>query len=143
MSAPSALACPASLKGVLSARAAAAALAAGFAEVGAVCDELPLADGGEGTVDALSGRLAGATVVEAASVIPFDPARRDVTVRSSRPLGELIASMRDAERLIVGLGGTANMDAGAGLLEVLDRLPAPRRSRCRATRRVRARISSR
>jgi glycerate 2-kinase len=48
-----------------------------------------------------------------------------VTVQSSRPLGELLASMRDAERLIVGLGGTANMDAGAGLLEVLDRLPAP------------------
>src|SRR5204862_276763 len=28
-------------------------------------------------------------------------------------------------RLIVGLGGTANMDAGAGLLDALDALPAP------------------
>jgi glycerate kinase len=30
-----------------------------------------------------------------------------------------------ASHLYVGLGGTANMDAGAGLLEVLDTLPAP------------------
>ena len=38
--------------------------------------------------------------------------------------GELLAGL-DAERLLVGLGGTANMDAGAGLLEVLAALPAP------------------
>ena len=47
-----ALACPASLKGVLTARDAAAALAeacATWAEV----DELPVADGGEGTLDVL------------------------------------------------------------------------------------------
>jgi glycerate kinase len=63
-------------------------------------------------------------VVEAAQAIPFDPARLDIMAASSRPLGELIAGL-DAERLLVGLGGTANMDAGAGLLEVLDSLPAP------------------
>ena len=40
---------PASLKGVLAARDAAAALAAGFAAAGVVCDECPVADGGEGT----------------------------------------------------------------------------------------------
>jgi glycerate 2-kinase len=108
---PSALACPASLKGVLSARDAAAALARGLGE----CDQLPLADGGEGTADVLPG------VVEAASVIPFDPERLD-PFTSSRPFGELLASM-DAERLLIGLGGTANMDAGEGMLEVLDSLP--------------------
>ena len=43
---------------------------------------------------------------------------------SSRAFGELLAGL-EAERLLVGLGGTANMDAGAGLLEVLDALPAP------------------
>ena len=107
-SSPRALACPASLKGVLSARDAAAALARGLGD----CDELPLADGGEGTADVVPG------VVEAASVIPFDPPR----LASSRPFGELLASL-DAERLLIGLGGTANMDAGAGMLEVLDALP--------------------
>ena len=122
---PSALACPDSLKAVLPARAAAAALAEGFAAVGVDCDELPLADGGEGTADALAGRLpTGHVVVEAASVIPFDPAARDVAHASSRPLGELLASV-EAERLYVTLGGTANMDGGAGLLDVLDALPAP------------------
>jgi glycerate 2-kinase len=125
MSSLSALACPDSLKAVLSAREAAAALAAGFEEAGVVCAQLPLADGGEGTADALAGRLPeGAVVVEAASIIPFDPVRLDVTAHSSRPLGEALARVR-ASHLYVGLGGTANMDAGAGLLEVLDELPAP------------------
>jgi glycerate 2-kinase len=116
---PSALACPASLKSVLPARDAAAALARGFARAGVTCAELPLADGGEGTADALDGRV---TVVEAASVIPFDPRNLDVMRASSRPLGELLAGI-EADRLVIGLGGTANMDAGAGLLEVLDELP--------------------
>jgi glycerate 2-kinase len=120
MPAPSALACPDSLKGVLSAREAAAALADGFAAAGVACEAQPLADGGEGTVAALAGRLPpGALVVEAAAVIPFGSG-----LRSSRPLGDLLASL-EAERLYVGLGGTANMDAGAGLLEVLAALPAP------------------
>lgn len=106
-SSPSALACPASLKGVLSARDAAAALARGLGE----CDVLPLADGGEGTADVVPG------LVEAASVIPFDPPR----LASSRPFGELLAS-HDGP-LLIGLGGTANMDAGEGMLEVLHVLP--------------------
>src|SRR4029453_3500455 len=46
------LACPASLKGVLSAREAAAALAQGLREW-ADADELPVADGGEGTLEVL------------------------------------------------------------------------------------------
>jgi glycerate 2-kinase len=124
MQRPSALACPASFKGVLPARAAAAALAGGFERAGVECVQLPLADGGEGTVDVLGARRDDATVIEAAQTIPFDPARLDVMAASSRPLGKLLAAL-EAERLLVGLGGTANMDAGAGLLEVLDSLPAP------------------
>src|SRR5207248_2519323 len=50
-----------------------------------------------------------------------DPARLD-PFTSSRPFGELLASL-SVDRLVVGLGGTANMDAGAGMLEVLDALP--------------------
>lgn len=144
MAAPSALACPASLKSVLTAREAAAALEDGFADAGVECVPLPLADGGEGTVDALCdlvgyveaadafgrprnarvGRRDGATFVEAAEVIPFDPRHLDVMTASSRGFGELIKALKP-ERLVVALGGTANMDAGAGLLEVLDALPAP------------------
>jgi glycerate 2-kinase len=125
MPSPSALACPDSLKRVLSARDAADALAEGFAAVGVTCGALPLADGGEGTEEALHGRLPdGVAIIEASSVIPFDPERLDVTAHSSRSLGEALARV-GASKLYVGLGGTANMDAGAGLLEALDALPAP------------------
>ena len=117
MPSASALACPASLKGVLSAREAAAALASGFEDAGVDCDVLPVADGGEGTADVLP------QVVEAASVIPFDAAHLD-PFASSRPFGELLARI-EAQSILVGLGGTANMDAGLGMLEVLDALPAP------------------
>lgn len=121
----SALACPDSLKRVLPAADAAAAVAEGFAAVGVPCETLPLADGGEGTAEALRGRLPdGVVIVEAASVIPFDPEVLDVTAHSSRALGEALARV-SAPHVYVGLGGTANMDAGAGLLEVLDALPAP------------------
>lgn len=141
----SALASPASLKGVLSAREAAAFLAEGFRRGGAEADELPIADGGEGTAEVLGARVLarvrvrdafgrpreapvralpdGTAVVEAAEAIPLDPQRLDPLAASSRGLGELIAKV-EAERLLVCLGGTANVDGGAGLREVLCELPA-------------------
>jgi glycerate kinase len=73
----------------------------------------------------------GTAVVEAAEAIPLDPQRLDPLAASSRGLGELIASVR-APRLLVCLGGTANVDGGAGLLEVLDSLPAPTIALCDA-----------
>jgi glycerate kinase len=149
-----ALACPASLKGVLTARDAAAALAEGLRSW-AVVDELPVADGGEGTLDVLHTALGvtwhevdahdafGRTrrarwlelenrvaVVEAAEVIPLDPQRLDPFEASSRGLGEVIRSVGSPRELLVCLGGTANVDAGAGLLDVIDRLPAPTRVAC-------------
>jgi glycerate 2-kinase len=142
-----ALASPASLKNVLRAREAAAALARGLRSAGADAEELPLADGGEGTADVLGAEVVrvervhdafgrdreapvrtlsdGTVVVESADAIPLDPARLDVRAASSRGLGELIASVGDCPRLLVCLGGTATMDAGDGLLEALDVLPAP------------------
>ena len=57
-------------------------------------------------------------------MLPFDAGRLDPLAASSRGLGELLARVQ-APRLVVGLGGTANMDAGAGLLDVLPALPAP------------------
>ena len=53
------LLCPASLKGVLSAAEAAAALASGFRRSGWETEELPVGDGGEGTADALFRALGG------------------------------------------------------------------------------------
>jgi glycerate kinase len=149
----SALVSPASLKGVLSARAAAAFLAEGFRRRGAEAEELPIADGGEGTAEVLGARVLarvgvsdafgrpreapiralpeGTAVVESADAIPLDPEWLDPLAASSRGLGELISQV-EAERLLVCLGGTANVDGGAGLLEVLDELPAPTTVLCDA-----------
>jgi glycerate kinase len=149
-----ALACPASLKGVLSGPDAAAALADGLRSW-AQTDELPLADGGEGTLDVLHASLGGTwheadvhdafgrprsarwldlpggtVVVEAAEAIPLDPERLDPLNASSRGLGELIQAVGSPPALLVCLGGTASVDGGAGLLEVVRQLPAPTRVAC-------------
>src|SRR5207248_9762163 len=52
-----ALASPASLKGVLSAREAATALVEGLRRGGAEAEALPIADGGEGTADVLGAEV--------------------------------------------------------------------------------------
>jgi glycerate 2-kinase len=150
-----ALLCPASLKGVLTARAAAAALARGFLERGAEVTELPVADGGEGTCDALASALGGETreaivsdplgrpvparwlflpdgrsVVEAAAAIGLpllSPQERDPLRASSRGLGELVlaALAESPEALVVGLGGSATVDGGAGMRECVRELLVP------------------
>jgi glycerate kinase len=148
-----ALTSPASLKGVLSAREAAAALAEGLRRGGAEANELPIADGGEGTGEVLGARvretvavhdafgrprqapireLAGGTaVVEAADAIPLDPMRLEPLEASSRGFGELLAAAR-APRLLVCLGGTATVDGGSGMLEMVNALPAPTTVLCDA-----------
>ena len=148
-----ALLSPASLKGVLSARAAADALAAGFARVGAETLALPVADGGEGTTEVLERALGGAwreaevtdplgrpviapwlalpdgrSVVEAAAALGLPllaPAERDPLRASSRGFGELLRAVLDARpsSLLVGIGGVATVDGGAGMLEVVKELP--------------------
>jgi len=150
------LACPASLKGVLTAMEAAAALGRGVRRVpGVEADELPVADGGEGTLEVLAvarggvwhraevhdafGRPrrarwleldGGRAIVEAAEAIPLDPQRLDPLAASSRGLGELIAAVGRPGELLVCLGGTANVDGGAGFREVVRELPAPTRVAC-------------
>jgi glycerate 2-kinase len=144
---------------VLSAREAARALAEGFARAGVAADELPLADGGDGTADVLQSALGGEwreaevsdplgrpvaarflllpdglVVVEAAEAIGLSrlaPAELDPLAASSRGLGELIlAAAPYARELLVALGGSATVDGGAGLREVLDQLPVPTRVAC-------------
>jgi glycerate 2-kinase len=152
------LACPASLKGVLTALEAAAALARGVRRVGGVgveVQEVPVADGGEGTLEVLArsrggvwhaadvhdafgrprrGRWLeldeGLAVVEAAEAIPLDPRHLDPFAASSRGLGELLAAVGRPRELLVCLGGTANVDGGLGLREIVHELPAPTRVAC-------------
>jgi glycerate kinase len=149
------LACPASLKGVLTAVEAAAALARGARRVGIEAVELAVADGGEGTLEVLAlarggewrevdvhdafGRPRrarwlelpdGRAVVEAAEAIPLDPRRLDPFAASSRGLGEVVAAVGRPRSLVVCLGGTANVDGGHGFREVVRELPAPTRVAC-------------
>ncbi len=150
-----ALCCPDSLKGVLAASEAASALAVGFARAGVEGERLPLADGGEGTMDVLYavlggdwgqaevadplGRLVearflllpdGRAVVESAEAIGLwrlEPGERDPLRASSRGLGELVlaAAAAGARELVVTLGGSSTVDGGAGLREVVGELPVP------------------
>jgi glycerate kinase len=147
--------CPDKLKGVLAAPEAAAALAAGFRAAGLEADEVPLADGGEGTADALRSSLGGEwrsvrvadpfgrpvdarfllladgrAIVESAEAIGLArvaAAERDPLRASSRGVGELVLAAADAgaTEILVALGGSATVDGGAGMREALDRLPAP------------------
>jgi glycerate kinase len=141
--------CPDSLKGVLSAQGAAAALSAGVRAAGADAVELPLADGGEGTASALAGALGGEwrraraqdplgrpvdarwlllpgsrAVVESAEAIGLPRltvGERNPLRTSSYGLGELLrqAVEAGAREVIVTLGGSATVDGGAGMREAL------------------------
>jgi glycerate kinase len=151
-----ALAAPASLKGVLSARDAAAALAEGLGDA----DQVPVADGGEGTLEVLAEPLGGewretevsgplgrpvvarwllledgTALVESAEAIGLGlvpEQERDPLAASSRGLGELLAEVQDADpaEIVVFLGGTATVDGGAGVMEVLGGFRVPVRAAC-------------
>jgi glycerate 2-kinase len=155
-----ALASPASLKGVLTAVEAAAYLAHGFRKAHADVEELPIEDGGEGTLEVLARALPGEwrtatvsdpllrpvearwllledgrAVVESAEAIGLgrvDEGERDPLRSSSRGLGEVIAAALEAgpEELLVCLGGTATVDGGAGLREVIGELTVPTTVAC-------------
>jgi glycerate kinase len=155
-----ALASPASLKGVLTAVEAASFLAHGFRKAGAEVDELPIEDGGEGTLEVLARVLPsewrsvtvsdpllrpvearwllledGRAVVESAEAIGLGRVaedERDPVRASSRGLGEAIVAALEAgpRELLVCLGGTATVDGGAGLREVVDELSVPTTVAC-------------
>ncbi|MDQ3086903.1 MAG: glycerate kinase [Actinomycetota bacterium] len=149
------LLCPASLKGVLSARDATSALARGVEEAGAEAVMLPVADGGEGTAEVLETALGGdwqqarvsdplgrpveatwllledgRAVVEAAAAIGLPqlaPDERDPLRASSRGFGELVLAALESspKSLVLALGGVATVEGGAGLREVVTALPVP------------------
>ena len=136
------LAAPDKLRGTLTAREAARALAEGARRSGWTATELPLADGGEGTLEALGGANRTSTVhgplgepVEAEwrledGVAVIEMARasglalvahNDPVAASTRGTGELIAAALDAgaTSVVVGVGGSATTDGGLGAVEVL------------------------
>ena len=146
------LVAPDSFKGSLFAPEAAGAMARGIRAVfpRAEVVELPIADGGEGTVAALVAATAGelrhtrvrgplgepvaatwgilgdgATAVlemaEASGLTRVPEGRRDPLRTSTFGTGELVRAALDAglRRLILGLGGSATNDGGAGLARAL------------------------
>jgi glycerate kinase len=146
------LVAPDKFRGTLSAREAAAAIALGASRAGWNAVELPLADGGEGTLDVLGGanrttvvtgplgdpveaswRLeSGFALVEAAQACGLTLAggaeRNDPLRATSRGVGELIVAAIEAgaPRVIVAIGGVASTDGGAGAVEAVGgRLAVP------------------
>lgn len=144
------LVAPNAFKGSLSCLEAARAFADGARRAlpGAEIDSLPVADGGDGLLDALlaakGGRLVvvpvrgpfgerrkaafallknGDAVVEMAraSGLALNGARRDAFGATSYGTGELIAAAlkRGARRIVVGMGGSATNDGGAGMSQAL------------------------
>jgi glycerate kinase len=152
------LAAPDKFRGTLTAREAAAAIAAGAARAGWSAVELPLADGGEGTLDVLGGgnrrttvtgplgdpveaawRLEddGTALIEAALACGLSLAggaeRNDPLRATSRGVGELIAAAVEegAERIVVAVGGVASTDGGVDAVAVLRaQLPIPLEVAC-------------
>lgn len=143
---------PDSFKGSASARVAAEALARGLRRAlpGVQVETVPMADGGEGTVEAVveatGGRYVqtrvvgplgepvwarfgivgdGSTAViemAAASGLPLvPPHRRNPMVTTTFGTGELIRAALDegVRRILVGIGGSATVDGGAGAAQAL------------------------
>jgi glycerate kinase len=142
------LVAPDSFKGTLSAAEVAEAIARGLQAAGRPVDLCPVADGGEGTLDALlpalGGELRTATVsdplgrpIEAAFALGdrvavvemaaasglglVDPGERDPVAATTYGTGELImaAVQAGAEVVHLGVGGSATTDGGAGALEAI------------------------
>ena len=142
---------PDSFKGALSARDAAAAMARGLQAADPNVEILlcPMADGGEGTLDAIEAAGDGsvqrhvvtdangrrkpvpwlrfrdesgeAALVEAACIVGLPDAQAAVGERTTAGVGELIRHLLDAEihRIFIALGGTSTNEGGIGTLAAL------------------------
>ena len=136
---------PAPFKSALGPADAATAIAIGVRQAGHEAIEVPVADGGEGTMDALvaaaGGRVVqapardplgrpitagfgqlpdGTAVVELAQASGYErlaDAERDPEATSTLGTGDLIRAALDegATRIVVGVGGSATTDGGMGI----------------------------
>jgi glycerate kinase len=139
------LVAPDKLRGTATAAVAAAAICAGVRAAGAVADSCPLSDGGEGFLDSLGGPNRTADVVDAlgrplavpwrldgehavietamlsTAVLLDGPGPVEAVAATSAGAGRLIgqAVRTGARRILVGLGGSAFSDGGAGALAAL------------------------
>ena len=139
------VAAPDKFKGTATAREITAAICRAASEAGHTCTEVPLADGGDGTLEALGGanrvsrvtgplgepvdaewRLEkGLAVIEMARtsglVLAGGRKRNDPLAASTTGVGELIGEAVDggAETIIVGVGGSATTDGGLGAIEAI------------------------
>ncbi len=139
------VAAPDKLRGTATAPEVAQAVASAARTAGWDCDEVPLADGGEGTLDALGGpnrtttvtgplgapvearwRLDGRTaVIEMAAasglLLAGGAEGNDAVAASTTGTGELIAAAYEAgaRRIVVGVGGSATTDGGLAALRAL------------------------
>lgn len=139
------VAAPDKFKGTASAHEIAAAIAQAARTAGATCTEIPMADGGEGTLAALGGanrtsvvtgplgtevtaawRLErGQAVIEMAQaaglVLAGGAAGNDPLGATTTGIGELIAEAIDAgaTSIIIGVGGSATTDGGLGALDAI------------------------
>jgi glycerate 2-kinase len=139
------VAAPDKLRGTAAARDVAAAIGRAARSAGWACDEIPVADGGEGTLEVLGGpnrtttvtgplgdpvvadwRLDGRTaVIEMARASGLQLVGgadgNDPVAASTVGTGELIGTAVDsgARRVLVGLGGSATTDGGLGALRAL------------------------
>jgi glycerate kinase len=155
--------CPDKLKQVLTADEAAAALAQGVKLAGGTPRVVPLADGGEGTAEVFRRRFGGRwlnarvddalgrqvdarflllddgrAVVDSAEAIGLwrlAPEERNPLQATTRGLGQLLRVIADAgaDEILVGLGGSATVDGGAGLRAELPTLPVRVRGICDVT----------
>jgi glycerate kinase len=143
------LVAPDSFKGTLRATQVAAAIGRGLESAGRVPDLLPVADGGEGTMEVMLTQLGGETAaarvadplgrpVEAGFALLSDGAvalvevaqasglallaEPDAEAASTRGTGELIAAAiaAGAELVLVAAGGSATTDGGAGAIAALE-----------------------
>ncbi|MGZ4177129.1 MAG: glycerate kinase family protein [Solirubrobacteraceae bacterium] len=142
------LVAPDSFKGTLSASEVAGAIGRGLERAGRPVDLCPVADGGEGTLDALAAglgaerRRAAATdplgrpieaefglagevaIIDAAAASGLGlvkPAERDAFAATTAGTGRLIAAAVDAGARLVylGVGGSATTDGGAGAIKAI------------------------
>ena len=102
------LVAPDSFKGTFSAREVAAAIAAGLRDAGRDAAELPVADGGEGTMEVLVTALGGEVVTVTAS----DPLGRPLEA-SFALLADGTAVVETAQASGLGLVAEAERDAWA------------------------------
>jgi hypothetical protein len=139
---------PDKFRGTATAAEVAAAVGRAVEAAGGTCDRVPVADGGEGTLDVLGGanrttvvsgplgdevsagwRYGGRTaIVEMARASGLElvggPEANDAMAASTYGTGELIGAAIDAgcRRIIVGVGGSATVDGGLGALRALEPL---------------------